>query len=804
MPIEDILGFMCSKLSTIFLSGLNPTLNFQIQDISNLPYAPVQHEKNTISDLISLSKNDWDSHETSWDFKELPLLKSNHQQFKLKNSYSQLFSNWTEIVKEMQNLEQKNNSIFIEAYGLEDELTPVVPLSEITLTFNPHYRYPDNSRKIYTDQERDAMLLADTIKEFISYSAGCMFGRYSLDKPGLILANQEETLEDYLAKIPEPSFEPDDDNVIPITDVDWFEDDIVERFKHFLKVTFGQENYAENLTFTNKAGEEMKERLGNLKEDQNRLFIGTFHGFCQYVLENHGKAIGFEKIPHIFNDESDRLKLIEQAIEKTPSYYSNYERYDESKKRKFCYDVLNFISKVKRRLLSEEELAREGDDIVLLYTTYNDILNSQNAIDFDDLILLTYNLFINNPKIAALYRRTYEYICIDEAQDLNYAQYQLLRALTNGEHINIMMVGDPNQSIFAFNDSSADYMSKMFVEDFIPEIIELNENYRSSQSVIKAAEQIIKVSSDIANMVIPGLFEIYKAEDEKEETEWIIDKISELINLKRHDDIEGEISYEKIAVLARNKYIFQNLTEVFDNNRIPYYFKITPGAVKFESKLMKNFDMAFRVKINPEDTLHLHKILDLFQASKAKNIRELENLTDDKIDKAMFNTVNNINDNGDNLKISLNNFKKFIEKNNTLDDDEKKMILSDIQELLQHWFKYAKTTDKKSLLHFKNSMALGKTHPLTEKNGVTLSTVHTMKGQEYDIVFLMGMDDGTFPDYRAVRAGGKDLIQEKNNTYVAFTRAKRFLYVSWPSRRLMPWGDVKIRRASRFLDKFEI
>ena len=280
----------------------------------------------------------------------------------------------------------------------------------------------------------------------------------------------------------------------------------------------------------------MKDRLGSL-EDENKLYIGTFHGFCQNVLENHGKAIGYDKIPHIFEDESDRLKLIEQAIEKTPSYYSEYENFDTKGKKDFCFKALDFISEVKRKLLSEGELLQENDgddDVVLLYTTYQDILNSQNAIDFDDLILLTYNLFINNPKIAALYRRTYEYICIDEAQDLNYAQYQLLRALTNGEHRNIIMVGDPNQSIFAFNGSSSEYMSQMFVEDFKPQIIELNENLSFIRKCyLNAAEKIITASSNINKLCNPRrIYEIHNADDEKREAEWIKNKILELIKLK--------------------------------------------------------------------------------------------------------------------------------------------------------------------------------------------------------------------------------------------------------------------------------
>ena len=131
------------------------------------------------------------------------------------------------------------------------------------------------------------------------------------------------------------------------------------------------------------------------------------------------------------------------------------------------------------------------------------------------------------------------------------------------------------------------------------------------------------------------------------------------------------------------------------------------------------------------------------------------------------------------------------------------MIFNDIDELLSHWHIYAKNTDNKSLHQFKNAMALGKTHLLTEHQGITLSTVHTMKGKEFEIVFIIGMDDETFPDYRAIKAGGVELTQEQNNLYVAFTRAKRWLYVTFPICRTMPWGDTMERQISRFLKDFE-
>ena len=193
--------------------------------------------------------SDWDSYETSWDFNSLPLLNPDYRQPTLKATYQKLRAHWREMTLEMQQLEKENNRIFIEAYGLQDELTPEVPLTEITLTCNPHYRYGGDK----SEEELEALLLADTMRELVSYAVGCMFGRYALDKPGLILANQGETIEDYLKRVPEPSFPADDDNVIPMLDGDWFTDDIAERFRKFLRVAFGDEHYEANLKFFEKA-----------------------------------------------------------------------------------------------------------------------------------------------------------------------------------------------------------------------------------------------------------------------------------------------------------------------------------------------------------------------------------------------------------------------------------------------------------------------------------------------------------------------------------------------------------------------
>lgn len=304
-----VLGLSNTLIIREILAIMSPTLNFEVGQISNIPY-PMNDifDVDRIDKMITLTKADWDSFETSWDFQQLPLIKvtGDRLQVTVKEVYAKLREQWIESTLKMQELEEENNRIFIEAYGLEDELIPDVPLKEITLTCNPYYRYgvsegieeeedvayseasirssstlnqalivkarltldegimngTRQARKTFPlRKDLEGRLLADTMKELISYAVGCMFGRYSLDKPGLILANQGEGLEDYLKKVTGDEVTesatyrwiPDADNVIPILDGEWFIDDIVARFKEFLKVSFGAEKFSENLSFLEEA-----------------------------------------------------------------------------------------------------------------------------------------------------------------------------------------------------------------------------------------------------------------------------------------------------------------------------------------------------------------------------------------------------------------------------------------------------------------------------------------------------------------------------------------------------------------------
>jgi type II restriction/modification system DNA methylase subunit YeeA len=262
-------GFLCSTLAFNFLKMLNPTLNFQVGNLKSLPFwteviEPQIHSiEAEVAKIIQTYKSDWDAYETSWDFIELPLLSPDHRKETLEDSYAHLRTYWRCRTDEMQQLEEENNRIFIDAYGLQDELNPEVPIEEITLTCNPAYRYGVKN----SEGDREARLRADTMAELLSYAVGCMFGRYALDKPGLILANQGETIADYLKQIPEPSFPADDDNVIPMLDGDWFTDDITERFREFLRIAFGEEHYGENLRFVEQA----------LGKDIRKYFLKDFY-----------------------------------------------------------------------------------------------------------------------------------------------------------------------------------------------------------------------------------------------------------------------------------------------------------------------------------------------------------------------------------------------------------------------------------------------------------------------------------------------------------------------------------------------
>jgi type II restriction/modification system DNA methylase subunit YeeA len=386
MKSFHIIGaFLNSKIARRYLEFLSPTLNFQPGDVGKLLFLEkCLFLEVKASRIIQISKSDWDSYETSWDFTYLPLLDASYRGDTLASTYSNLRAHWNEMTVEMQRLEEENNRIFIEAYGLEDELTPDVPLKEITLTCNPYYRYGDNK----SDSELEELLLTDTMKELISYAVGCMFGRYSLDKPGLILANQGETYEDYCRLVPDSTFSADVDNAIPVLDGDWFSDDIVMRFRKFLRVAFGEEKYEENLRFIEKA----------LGKDLRQYFLKDFYNDhvrrykkrpIYWMFSSPDGSFNVLIYMHRYRPDTASIVLNEYLRE----YQVKLSSYMESLRRKEANPDLSKGEKVKA--LKELDKLRKTQDILATYE--RDVLfplaNQRIEIDLDDGVKVNYPKF---------------------------------------------------------------------------------------------------------------------------------------------------------------------------------------------------------------------------------------------------------------------------------------------------------------------------------------------------------------------------------------------------------------------------
>lgn len=300
-----LLAFLNSKPATYILDMINPTLVTNLGDLKKLPLANIDNVD--VSKMIEITRQDWDGFEMSWDFSCPPLLHCGRDSVEI--SYHKLQADRHATTLEMQRLEEENNRLFIDAYGLQDELTPEVPLSEITLTCNPHYRYGGN----LADEEREARLQSDTICELISYAIGCMMGRYSLDREGLVYAHAGN--EGFKALVEEgayATFAADEDGILPLSTDSWFEDDVATRLEGFVCTVWGKETLEENLQFiadslclaaikpVKKGGETSRETLRRYLSTQfYKDHLKTYKKRPIYWLFSSGKEKAFECLVYL-------------------------------------------------------------------------------------------------------------------------------------------------------------------------------------------------------------------------------------------------------------------------------------------------------------------------------------------------------------------------------------------------------------------------------------------------------------------------------------------------------------------------
>jgi len=385
----NLIAFLNTKVVDKFLKILSPTIDYNSGKIAILPI--VFSEKQIINPntnkIISYSKIDWDFHETSWDFKQLPILKQENKSKNIQSSYKNYRSQCQQMTEEMLQLEEENNRIFIETYGLKDELTPDVPIKEITLFANLHYRYNGN----LTDDEREKRFKADTMKELISYAIGCMMGRYSLDKPGLIYAHNGNIGVD-------PSqyktFPADKDGIIPITDSEWFDDDAIVRLIKFIEVVWGKETLEGNLDFIVEA---LQRRPGETSRDAIRRYLVNdfYKDHLQvykkrpiYWLFSSGKEKAFQALVylHRYNPGTLSRMRTEYVLPLQGSISRHIEHLKKDKEMVLTSEgikiqkEINKLGKQNEELLSFDEKLKHWADMKI-------------ELDLDDGVKVNYSKF---------------------------------------------------------------------------------------------------------------------------------------------------------------------------------------------------------------------------------------------------------------------------------------------------------------------------------------------------------------------------------------------------------------------------
>ena len=574
---------------------------------------------------------------------------------------------------------------------------------------------------------------------------------------------------------------------------------LIERIKHLLSSSKRGKVLA--LTFSNLAADEMKDRLSEdraFEEQLDRVTAGTIHSFWLDLVQSRGNLIGLNSDMVLFESEDDRKTVLKDVFLENQQLKDFLARQQD--KNQIMQRILQLISEQKKRFVLPEN-CNINAPFPLIYSEYARKLIDQNAMDFDDILFFAYRILTENPSVVRVYNSLYRYICIDEAQDLNFAQYQVIKALCGDSFNNVMMVGDANQSIYGFNGSDSDFMTKFFVSDFSPVIYKLNDNYRSAKRIVEFANHLEHYDS-VTNYVYDGELLAIKLVDESAEASFVVDKIEELIQ-NGHSDVEGQLSLNRMAVIARNKYVFSYLEKELSARNIPFSFKKNSTGIDNESDYMRVFGLAIRILINRRDYIHLTQLKSMvgFSYNTTKNedgISILREVLTKTAYESMVPALEILNKEVLNFSTALNCIENILP---SFDDDERYLISMDIQQWRNHWSRYCMFVPKenRTLTSFRNQISLGKTREIEDNNGIALLTAHMSKGLQFDVVFIIGLSEGTFPDYRAVKTGGSQLSQEMNNMYVAVTRAKRLCYMTYPVRKRMPWGDIKTQYPSRYI-----
>ena len=585
---------------------------------------------------------------------------------------------------------------------------------------------------------------------------------------------------------------------------------------------------AENIlaiTFTNKAANEMRERVEETLEgiDTKEMWITTFHSCCVRILRKSINKIGYNR-SFVIYDSPDQITLIKDCM----------RELDISDKAFDPKYVLSCISNAKDKLYSPKTYMKlnEGDisktKVGEIYALYQDRLKRNSALDFDDLIMKTVELFKECPEILDFYRNKFRYIMVDEYQDTSKAQYELIKLLAK-QHQNICVVGDDDQSIYGWRGADIRNILE-FERDYDDvKIVKLEQNYRSTQVILDAANHVISNNTERKRKKLWSekkegqLIKIQLAENEMEEGDFI----SNTINfMKKYEDRE----YKDFAVLYRANAQARSVEDALNRAGIPYNIY---GGIKFyERKEIKDIIAYLRVIQNPQDDISLKRIINV--PRRGIGLRTIEKIEDRASlkEESIYSVLIDIEDNSDISRKARASISEFVDLMSTLrsftdvytvsqiiekildvtgykdellkeKNNEGQDRIENLEELISVALEFESTSDDKSLEAFLTGVTLN-AEPSDEEESedrVSLMTIHSSKGLEFPVVFLAGMEERIFPIARAIQSmRDSDIEEERRLCYVGITRAKEELFLTLTKKRTL-YGRTNTSVASRFIEE---
>jgi DNA helicase-2/ATP-dependent DNA helicase PcrA len=577
---------------------------------------------------------------------------------------------------------------------------------------------------------------------------------------------------------------------------------ITQKFSYLVKKKKLSANSIFTVTFTNKAAEEMKERIGKQMEtDVKTAWIGTFHSQCNKILRKEIKTLGFKPDFSIYDDD-DQCNLIRHILKEFNIYEALYK------------GVASRISILKASLISPEEFLSQGDGFNFdeklgrVYIKYQDELKRCNAMDFDDLIMLTVKLFQENPKILERYVCQFPYILVDEFQDTNQAQYKLLQLMASA-HKNICAVGDDDQSIC--KSRGADVSNILNFEKDFPEahVIKLERNYRSTRNILDVSRAVIAGNPHRKPKTLwtdkgAGEKVFYcRLNTEDEEAKYVARNIKDLY-------LKNNYEYSNFAVLYRVNLQARAIEDALREEGIPYH--VVSGISFYHRREIKDLLSYMRLALNHDDNVSLRRVINspsrgLGASTLAKVEQEAKKHSLGLF--AVINTMLKTAGTAASFKEKLGDFAKTINTISTTAYKNAADMLKDIvertgyiedieEERLQNIMELISSTDGLSVKDFSERAALASvTCDTPKKSAVSLMTLHSAKGLEFPVVFIIGLEEGILPYFKASEDIA-EMQEERRLFYVGMTRARDILCMVGVKRRRL-YSRVQDQEPSRFL-----